>query len=408
MIVRTFGGPARPVDDRAVGKSGLIRKLLWVVVGFAILGGATLGAAAMFMSRQQVPTRPPPPPSLLVEVAEAQREAVTFSIFSQGSVSPRTQTTLQSEVSGQIIDVSDSFVSGGFFDAGDVLVRIDPRLYETNLKRAAAAVARAETQVATETALAGYALEDWQRLRNLDETTSEASQLTLRKPQLAEALATLESAEADLTQATEDLDRTIIRAPYAGMVRNKRADLGQYVNTGTPLAEIFGTDYAEVRLPLTQADLRYIDLPTPGQSANLPVSLTASLGGDLHTWWGTIVRSEGVFDETRRVLHVVAEIVDPYDTSASGRTPARVGTFVSAEIRGREGGALFVVPRSALHRGDTVWVVDEDLRIQPRPVNVVRTSERSAFIDGGIQDGDRYCLNPPDQPLPGMKVRLSG
>lgn len=386
----------------------MIRKLAWVLIGLAIFGVATLGAAAMFMSREQVATRPPPPPSLLVEVAEASREPVTFSIYSQGSVTPRTQTTLQSEVSGQIIEVSGSFVSGGFFAAGDILVRIDPRLYETNLKRAAAAVARAETQVATETALAGYALEDWQRLRQLDATAAEASELTLRKPQLAEAIASLDSAEADLTQASEDLERTVIRAPYAGMVRNKRADLGQYVNTGTPLAEIFGTDYAEVRLPLTQADLRYIELPQPGQPASLPVSLTASLGGEVHTWWGTIVRSEGVFDETRRVLHVVAEIVDPYDTAGNGKTPARVGTFVSAEIRGREGGALFVVPRSALHRGDTVWVVDQDLRIQPRSVNVVRTSERSAFIDGGIENGDRYCLNPPDQPLPGMKVRLSG
>lgn len=385
-----------------------MRKLVWLLIGSGILAAAALGAYAMVSARPKVATAPPEPPRLLVEVAEARREPVTFSIHSQGSVGPRTQTLLHSELSGRIMEVSPSFVSGGFFKAGDVLVHIDPRIYETNLKRAAAGVARAETQVATENALAGYAYDDWKRLREQGAARSEASALTLRKPQLAEALATLESAEADLEKATEDLRRTVIRAPYDGMIRQKRADVGQFVNVGTPLAEMFATDYAEVRLPLSQNDLRFVPLPKPGEAADLPVVLKASIGGELQTWHGTIVRSEGVFDEQRRVLYVVAQIVDPYDTAGAGKPPARMGTFVTAEIEGSDGGELFVVPRHSLRQGNTIWVVDEDLLLHPRTVSIVRTSERFAYIDGGIEEGDRYCIAPPDQPLPGMRVRLSG
>ncbi len=373
-----------------------------------VIAGGVFAAYAMTQSRTQAAQKPAPPPAVLVDVAVAKREAVTFLVQSQGSVSPRTQTTLVSQVSGLIVHVSPDFVSGGFFSKGDVLVRIDPSNYETALKRATASVKKAETKVATENALAGYAVKDYQRLRDLNAASKPASDLTLRKPQLAEALAELESADADYQRAVKDLDRTFIRAPYDGMIREKRADVGQFVNTGTQLALTFATDIAEVRLPLTQNDLRFITLPTHSNRNPLPVTLSADVGGVKQTWDAHVVRSEGVFDESRRVIHVVAQIEDPYATRAPDRAPARVGTFVTAEITGRQAGALFVIPRYSLSRGDTIWVVDENSLIQPHTVNVVRSDKEFAYIDSGIEEGVRYCVTPPPQPLPGMQVRMDG
>jgi len=322
-------------------------------------------------------------------------------------VTPRTRTTLVSEVSGQIVEVAPAFVSGGFFKKGDVLVRIDPRNYQTALKRARSEVAKAQTKLSTEHALAGYAYQDWQRLRSRDAASRPASDLTLRKPQLAEAVAGLEFAEADLDKATEDLNRTVIRAPYHGMVREKRADIGQFVNIGTALAETFAIDYAEVRLPLPQVDLRYLDLPDQSDATSLPVTLRADVGGAPHAWSGRVVRSEGVCDTESRVLHVVAQVDDPYDTAAAGREPLRIGTFVTAEIQGRPGGDLFVLPRHSLQRGETLWLVDDDLTLDPRALDIVRADEQFAYVAGGIQNGDRYTVTPPEQPLPGMLVRVN-
>ncbi|MEM8768537.1 MAG: efflux RND transporter periplasmic adaptor subunit [Pseudomonadota bacterium] len=382
------------------------RGVLKIVLPVAILLGAVAISFLLIQARPAAQQTAAPPPALLVAIATAVREPVQFQIRSHGTVSPRTETTLVSEVAGQIVEVAPAFVSGGFFKAGELLVRIDPRNYESALKRARAGVAKAQTQVATENALAGYAYEDWKRLRGVDETREQASDLTLRKPQLAEAIAELEAKEADLEKAQEDLNRTIIRAPYDGMVREKIADIGQYVNVGAQLARTFAVDRAEVRLPLSQADLEFLDLRALDAGQTLPVILSADIGGQRMQWQAEVVRSEGVFDATSRVLYVVAQFQDPYDLAASGREPLRMGTFVTADIAGRSGGELFPIPRHALSRGSRIWVVDEERRIQPRDVTIVRNDERFAYVSAGLEDDDRYVTTPIDQPLPGMRVRL--
>ena len=381
----------------------------WIkfVLPIGLVVGAIL-VAWLVSARPEAERKAVPPPSLLVEVATAHRQPVTFMVQSQGAVTPRTSTTLVSEVSGQIVEVSPAFVKGGFFGAGDVLVRIDPRNYQTALKRARSEVAKAKTKVATEHALAAYAYKDWQSLRSLDATAVPASDLALRKPQLAEAVAGLESAEADLEKATGDLNRTVIRAPYDGMVRDKRADVGQFVNVGTALAETFAVDYAEVRLPLPQNELQYLDLPNSQERPPLPVTLHANIGGMAHTWSGRVVRTEGVFDAESRVLHVVAQVDDPYNMKGDAHAePLRIGTFVTAAIKGRAGGNLFVIPRHSLQRGQTLWLVEEDMTIRPRNLTILRSDEDFAYVAAGLEPGDRYTATPPEQPLPGMLVRIS-
>ncbi len=380
-------------------------KVFLPIVFIVLAVGASF---VMVQSRPAAMQKPVSLPVLLVSVNTAKRQPVTFVVRSQGSVSPRTETILMSEVSGQIIDVSPAFVSGGFFKRGDILVRIDPRNYQSAVKRAKAGVAKAQTQVATESALAGYAYEDWKRLREFDRASREASSLALRKPQLQAAMAELESKEADLEMAQEDLNRTIIRAPYDGMVRKKIADVGQFVNISGQLARTFAVDRAEVRLPLTQQDLQFLDLASLDTGGRLPVTLTADIEGQTFTWSAQIVRSEGVFDSTSRVLYVVAQIEDPYGLDVADREPLRIGTFVTAEIAGNFGGQLFAVPRHALSRGKTLWLVDDEFRIQPSDVHIVRMDEKFAYIDEGLEEGDRYAITPIDQPLPGMKVRFDG
>jgi RND family efflux transporter MFP subunit len=378
------------------------------ILPVAFLALASLISFVLVQSRPAAMLQAPQPPALLVSTLVAERESVTFRVESQGSVTPRTETTLVSEVAGQIIEVSPAFVAGGFFRAGDVLLRIDPRNYETKVKVARAEVAKARTQVATENALADYALNDWQRLREFSEDAKAASDLTLRKPQLAAALAELESADAALDKARRDLARTVIRAPYHGMVRSKRADIGQYVSTATAIADTFAIDYAEIRLPLRQRDLRFLDLPDAIAPERAPdVRLSALIGDDQQHWSAKLVRSEGVFDAQSRVLYAVAQIQDPYrlNTDQPGE-PLRIGTFVTAEITGRQAGDLFVLPRHALYRNNQVWIVDDESRIRPRTVEVLRADDDHVYIESGLNGGDIVCVSPIDQPLPGTPVRI--
>ncbi len=373
-----------------------------------IIAAAVAIAWGMFAARPEASRTPPEPPALLVEVGTISHQLVTYEVRSQGTVAPRTQTTLVAEAQGQIVEVSDSFVSGGFFRQGDVLVRIDPRNYASAVKRARANVARAATQLETESAMAGYAKEDYERLRRARPGTGPASDLALRKPQMKQAIAELQSAEADLEKAQGDLDRTIIRAPYDGLVREKLADVGQYVNTGSQLGVTFAVDVAEVRLPVTQSDLRFLEVDRIRNAQAIPVTLRADLGGQTFTWQGEIDRSEGVFDTRSRVLYLVAQIKDPYDMAGQGRTPLLMGTFVDATVQGRNAGRLALIPRHTLQSGNTLWMVDEAQKIQPREVTVARRDEHFVYISGGVEDGEQFCLTPVDQPLPGMQVRVAG
>jgi RND family efflux transporter MFP subunit len=191
--------------------------------------------AWMLLHQEKSQVKVPERPVMLVDVITAKRGTVNFSVKAQGTVTPRTETTLISEVSGLITEVSSVFMVGGFFKKGDVLVRVDDRNYRADLKKAQATIASARTTVARETGLADYAQEDWQRLKQQLGSSKSASALALRKPQLAEAIANLDYALADLDKKRGDLQRTIIRAPYDGLVREKKADIGQYVTAGSAL-----------------------------------------------------------------------------------------------------------------------------------------------------------------------------
>ncbi len=347
-------------------------------------------------------------PSMLVDVMRVHAANEKITVKAQGSVTPRTQTTLVSEVSGLITEVSAAFVAGGFFSKGDVLVRIDDRNYRAEVKRAQAAVRAAETNVTRETGLADYAREDWERAQSVLRSSKAATDLAMRKPQQAEALASLEFAKADLEKREGDLDRTVIRAPYDGLVREKRADIGQFVNSGSPLAVTFSVEVAEIRLPLPDSQLPYLNLDEHElvQGRGPGVVLSANIGGQLNSWQGRIIRTEGIFDERSRVLYLVAQIDDPYNRySQKWQHSLRMGTFVEAAIEGEQLDNVIRLPRTALRRDNKIWTVSDNDTLRPVTVEIAHADEQSILIRSGLISGQLICLTVPENPFPGTPVR---
>jgi RND family efflux transporter MFP subunit len=346
--------------------------------------------------------------AVLVDAIRAEKATLNLKVFSQGSVEPRTQTTLVAEVAGQIVSVSSNFISGGFFREGEVLLQIDPSDYETSLLRAQANLASRRAQYADQKARSEQALKDWTNLGR----EGEPSDLVLRKPQLAEALAGVQAAEAELKEAERDLQRTRIRVPYDGLVRAKQVDVGQYVTPGTPLGVTFAIDTAEIRLPLSSGDLAFLDLPSAtrlDQAHRAQVILRDETGGAEGTWQAQIVRTEGVVDQNSRVVYAVAEVVDPYGVLGnSDQLELKMGSFVRAEIQGLEVKDVVVLPRSVLRPDHTVLIADEERRLEVRPVTVVRAEPRLAYIGEGIDEGEWVITTSMDAPIPGMLLAISG
>lgn len=386
--------------------SGKLKLILPVVI---VLGGG-LVTAILVRTKPEVETRESPALAPLVRVVTAQPRDIRLDVTAQGTVLPRTETTLVAQVAGEVVEVAADFEAGGFFLQGEVMVTLDPRDFALAVKRREAQVAQAEVLLTREEAEAEVAAVEWEELG-----TGEPSPLVLRQPQVAEARAALAAAEAELEKARLDLERTRIRAPFDCRVRRKEVDRGRYLTPGQPVAAIHGVDFAEVRLPVPDDQLAYLDLPfayrNRDSAASGPaVTLRASFAGGQHSWQGRIVRTEGEVDPKSRMLNLVARVERPYDRgsdAAAGRPPLVVGLFVQAQIAGQPAEDVFVLPRSALRDGDRVLIVDDEDRLRFRTVEVLRTAAGNAIVSGGIEAGAQVCISPLDVAVDGMEVRTA-
>ena len=317
----------------------------------------------------------------------------------QGTVNAARQGSLVPQVAGAITGVASNFVVGGAFRAGDVLVEIDPRDFEIAVTLAEATFAQARATLAEEQARADQAQADWKRLGR----SGQPSELTLRKPQLAAARASLEGARAQVQRARLDLDRSRITASYDGIVREKFVDLGQYVNRGTVLAEIYSTDAAEIRLPLNNQQLGFVDL---NGSSPPPVTLSATVAGTTQEWQATLTRTDGAIDPTNRQLFAIAEVKNPFPV-ASDQPPLRIGQFVQATVAGKKLTDVFVIPRSALREDREVLIIDELNTLQAKPVDVIWKDAEVAVINNGLNDGDVLSLTALGAVTNGTRVRAT-
>ncbi|GAA5218390.1 efflux RND transporter periplasmic adaptor subunit [Corallincola platygyrae] len=365
------------------------------------------GAAQLIIASKKPPEqKEDDKKALLVDTLSASPQTVRFTVKAQGTVRPKVETDLISEVRGRVIEISPKFVNGGYFNKGDLLVRIEPADYQTALIAAKAEVARAKANLQEELARAKVAETDWKQF-----DLETAPELGLRKPQVAKEMANVAYAEAELEKANRDLERTMIRAPYDGMVYQKDVDLGQYLTVGAQIGIVYGTDVAEVRLPLSDNDLAYLELPfvMDRDSAVIPdVTLSAHIAGTKAEWSAQLRRSEKVIDEKTRLIYLVAEVDDPYGrnlANTDGYFPLKFGRFVQADIAGQRAENIYVFPRHVLRRGNQILLVDSENHLRLRDVEVLRTDGDSVYISAGIEDGEQVALTPISNPLDGMAVR---
>ncbi|MDP1772689.1 MAG: efflux RND transporter periplasmic adaptor subunit [Methylobacter sp.] len=377
---------------------------LKILLPIALLLAGIASAWAVIATRPQMVLQAPPLEAPLVTVIQAEPQTLRLNVHSQGVVTPRNEIDLIPEVSGKVVQLHPDFVTGGFFARNDLLVSIDPRDYDYAIAQAQAQIAEAKRQLAMEEAQADQAHNEWQALGE-----GAATPLAMREPQLAEARAKLKAAEANLLQAQIKRSRCELRAPFTGRLQTKLVGLGQTIQSGEKLAHIYSTDLAEIRLPLPTDQLAYLDLPLGsggGQcGACLKVTLTADFAGALQTWEGHIVRSEGKLDDATGVLYVVAEVVNPY-TQKIEHPPLLAGLFVQALVQGKELQNLFVLPQVAINASQQALVVDADLRLHIRHLDVLRNEPDRILVKGGLNAGDRIVTSGIHVPVEGMKVRI--
>jgi len=365
-----------------------------VIIVVAVVLFAVIVASKKAPEKKEIVSK-----DFLVDAKPLFYEDIEFLVYAQGAVKPKNASMLSTQVSGRVVAISDAFNEGGFFKKGDVLLELESDDYETDLLLAEAELARAQASLDEEVARGRVAEQEWSSVNS-----GTAPELGLRKPQLAREQANLKAAKANLARAKRNLSRTKIRAPYNGLVKKRMVDLGQFASMGTQVGEVFSTEVAEIRLPLTDDDVAFIgDIRRETPS----VTLSAYVAGKQQRWTGKLVRDEAVLDESRRVIYGVVEVQDPYNIEGNSHsTPLKFGRFVSAAISGVSADNVVKLPRFVMRLDGSILTVTKDKKLQINNVDVIRTDEDYVYVGSGLPMDQQVVMSAVSTPYDGMPVRF--
>ena len=427
-----------------------------VLIGFSALAVLAVGAAGMNML---IGLRNPPPrqivdnPGPVVRVVKVEPRDVPLSVAGFGTVRAKHVWSVAPEVSGTIVELSPQLRAGLHVKRGDLLFEIDPRSFRLVVQRIQARLIQHEKEIAVlwqqrknhletlELARQNLSIaeEDLRRdealvrkgtisprerdrrqqARNeaLRTVQSVENQLALNGPRVEQAEAAIDVARAELEEAELRLSKTRLLAPADGQFMHTTLDLGEFVTAGREVASLYGTDAVEIPIAVPMDELRWLPTlspdhfsptadSTPAANDLLPAATVHWQGGQHdYAWHGKVVRWEAGLDARTRTLTLVVEVPKPWDSFRPGEHPAlQPGMFCRVEISAGSQPNAVVIPRTALHDGNSVYLVT-DGRLARRQVQVLRFLRDQAILSAGLQSGDQLVVSPLSAPVIGMKLR---
>lgn len=371
-------------------KKTIVIPVLIVAAGIGIF-------QALHASKPQPETKQPEIRSLSVFVEPAQLAEKRLAVTTHGEVRSRSQVSLLAEVAGRVVAVNPNFVEGGEFAAGEVLVQIDDRDYRLAVTAAKARVASA--QVNLEQALA-----DADVARKQLRGVADPSPLALKKPQVTEAKANLQAAQAELAIAELRLERTQISLPFAGRIISRRVGLGEYVNAGTPMGEVFDNHALEIRVPLNDSDLRALAKPLGYISQSRDerdATIKLLLAGRDYRWNGRLRTIDANISSDSRLVYGLVEM-----TGVTGVQAPPVGAFVDVALQGAVLDQALLIPTAGLRPGNRVYLVDEQQRLAIVDVDVLYQDSEHVVVAHGLDVGDQVIVSAMRDPVVGLALSV--
>jgi RND family efflux transporter MFP subunit len=349
--------------------------------------------------------RPPREQSVVVRVTSLRRTNAVVRLAANGVVTAAQRVQLQSRVPGEVIEMDPRLLPGGTFAAGEPLLRLDPEDYELAVARLRADVAKAEQGLQVERGLQDLARHEWELLPDRESMSELDRELTLRVPQLRAAREALEAARAALRQAELNVARTTVRAPFNAVVVERRVDVGAQVSAQTVLADLAGTDAYWVVASLPADRLPWVRLPEPDGTGGSPATIRPAAGVDVDAaWQGRVIRQAPDVEPAGRLARLIISVPAPLDGPDGERLRLLLGAYVRATIEGRRVENVFAIPRSALHDGQYVWIMNGKGRLDIRAVRTVWKDRETALISEGVREGERLVVSALTAPVPGLRL----
>jgi len=373
----------------------LIASIVVLTIGFA-------GARALIKSRKSPSKVMVERPAPLVEVARLTAGDIDMQIQGYGSVTPKVEVEISPQVAGMVVWMNPNFRAGGYIEANEPLIKIDPRDYELAARQARATVAEATVALDTEKAEALVAKSEWQQINPGKEPESP---LVLRQPQIRRAEASLESAKARLDTAKLNLERTVLSLPITVRIVTAQVDLGQYVGVGRAIGAAYGADVMEIEVPLEDSELAWFNVPG-SDTANQDYAhadIIADFAGQSRIWSGKVVRTTGQIDRNSRLVSIIVEVFNSKDRSDS-KYALVPGMFVEVQIKGKTLKHAVAVPRDAVRTGNTIWLA-ENGKLRIHQLDIIRTDKKFAYSVMDTEDEMQIILSSLDAVTNAIPIR---
>ncbi len=367
-----------------------------------------LGLTFVLLKSRKAPTSHETPYlGPLVEVAELVKTSRQVIVSGTGSAQSRYEVGITPQVKGRVNELSPQMVAGGTFLKGDLLFAIDDIDYQLAIALAQSSLAQAELDLLRNENLAELARKEWYAL-NADSSV-EPNPLVVYEPQLKSARAQRDAAQANVELAEINLQRTRVLAPFDCYVRSEQLEIGQFLNAGSPVATVVGTDQIEIVVPLPLDELVWLQVPRKGtkQKGSL-AKVELQSGGQTFRWQGAITRALGEIDPHNRMARVVVTVDEPFSPDKGDSKllmDLLPGMFVEVHLQGEELPDVIAVPRGALHDKDTLWIVDDENRLHIRAVEILRRERDQVLIRSGLDGGEKIVLTNLSGAAEGMLLR---
>ncbi len=377
----------------------IVLSLLVIIAGIA---GATYISKSAPKARKRPPTRMTP----LVEVINVNPGNHSVTVSAMGTVIPAREIILEAQVAGEIVAIHPEFTVGGFLEKDSEVMRIDPQDYELALTLTRAKVKEAESKLKILEAEAASARDEWRQLyRDRNQVDTEPPPLVFKQPQVTAARAMLTAEKAEVQKAQLNLSRTRIRAPFNAIVRTKHVDIGSQVSVQEKLAELVGTDEYWIQASIPVDRLNWIMIPRRPAEPGSKVRILHRNGYEIA---GTVTKLLGDLGSEGRMARILVEVKDPLNLTKGDKSqPALlIGEYVRIEIQGRTLQNVYRIPRTALRDNSQIWVVNQDSKLDIRPVETVWRDAKTVLLREGLAPDDQLIVSDLPAPINGMPVQI--
>ncbi|WP_432737849.1 efflux RND transporter periplasmic adaptor subunit [Maridesulfovibrio sp. FT414] len=383
---------------KQIGLKGIVPLLILVL--------AVAGARFLIQTKPVAKKKAPvvSAPLVNIDVLETNDYQVWTPVM--GTVEAARTITLEPQVAGQVVEISDSFIPGGYFEKGQQVLRIDPLDYELAFKQQQAVVTEAEYNLKVESGHQRVAGREWKLLKKSSGGTAQEAELALRKPHLEKAEADLSSAQAKLKKARVDLARTSVTAPFACMLLSKSADLGAYLSLSEAIGTIVGTDEFWVMTSVPVDRISHIEIPSAANGfKGAKARVVVGSGRSAVEKEGEVLKLLPSLESKGRMARVIVSVKDPLNLKGGEGPPLLLGSYANVYIDSGKLEQVIAIPRTAFRDNDTLWIMKEGGVLDIRHVEPIWRDQDNVYLNAGVSSGEKLVVTDISAPLQGMNLR---